>query len=77
MAEKYYTISDLDKIKRNPLILCQYTKMFFEDLKKIKDFDVTIRELWICDYVFKFRYSQKGKEYSSTLYENIDFLFSN
>ena len=35
MVENHYSISDLDKTKRNLLKLCQYTEMLFEDLKKI------------------------------------------
>ena len=61
MVEKYYSIFDLKK--KDPLKLCQYAEMLFEDLREIMEFDLIISELWMQEYEFKFRHWKEPREF--------------
>ena len=52
--------------------------MLFEDLQEICDYDETISELWLNDYIFnKCTDWQEETSYSVPLYDCINFYFDN
>ena len=77
MVTRFYRFNELNQITNNPLKLLEYAEMLFEYLQEICDYDETIFELWLGDYIFKYTDWGEGTCSSIPLYDHIDFYFSN
>ena len=77
MVTRFYRFNELNQITNNPLKLLEYAEMLFEALQEICDYDETIFELWLGDYIFKYTDWGEGTSSSIPLYDYIDFYFSN